>query len=549
MFAWVSLLENAGEPAIDSRYRDPAVLADLGYTGGVLYETTALSGLNGLDSVRSSEIRSWLGARVEAIDEKLAGYQNAGMEAYASFDALVLPKETIEAGGASMRCKGRTALCPASEATWAAVLGSLESHLERWPQLAGVVIRFGDHDADRLPHLSGNDLYSPHCPRCSSMDAATRIADLVRRYRELVVDRFGKRLIVRAWNVRPGGLHDDPALAKKVVGKLDPAWNDGRVVFSFKFTQTDFWRYQPWNPSSLAMGDWPVVYELQCQREFEGKGGVPNWQAPLWRDGMPEMQASDPLGGGLSEATKRANVVGVWAWARGGGWGGPFVGDERWIDANVAAVPALANDPQAPLDRLADDWLKDRVGVKQASTRRVLGEVLAESAELVRKAFYLEAHAVHRPDAWHPHGDWVQDDVVDAEALWRLIKRLPEPALDAVVAEKRDASARMADLRGRVQREVGDRQHTDLEPLTNTLLYAEALFDAWRDLVDGLVTYRRRGQGQADGRAVMNRLAAAQSHWNHHVQRFSSLPGTATAFRERSLWDLTQRLMDEASGA
>ncbi|MEO0586387.1 MAG: hypothetical protein AAF078_01985, partial [Planctomycetota bacterium] len=456
VFAWVSLLENAGEPAIDSRYRDPAVLAGLGYTGGVLYETTALSGLNGLDSVRSSEIRSWLGARVEAIDEKLEGYERAGMEAYASFDALVLPKELIEAGGASMRCKGRTALCPASEATWNAVLGSLESHLERWPQLAGVVIRFGDHDADRLPHLSGNDLYSPHCPRCSSMDAATRIADLVRRYRELVVDRFGKRLIVRAWNVRPGGLHDDPALAKKVVEKLDPAWNDGRVVFSFKFTQTDFWRYQPWNPSSLAMGGWPVVYELQCQREFEGKGGVPNWQAPLWRDGMPEAGAKPGEAGGLAAATKRANVVGVWAWARGGGWGGPFVGDERWIDANVAAAPALAKDPEAPLDRLADDWLKDRVGVKQGSTRRVLREVLAESAELVRKAFYLEAHAAGRPDAWHPHGDWVQDDVVDAEALWRIVKRLPDAKLDTVVAEKREAAARMAELRGKVQRDVGD---------------------------------------------------------------------------------------------
>ncbi|MEO0963578.1 MAG: hypothetical protein AAFY08_00525 [Planctomycetota bacterium] len=554
MFAWASLLENAGEPAIESQYRDPAALRDLGYTGAVLYATTALSGLAKVDQVRSTEIRSWLDAQIAALHAKIDAYRSVGMDVFASLDALVLPKDVIERGGPSMRCRGRTALCPAAEPAWEAVMAGVRATLRRWPQLTGIVVRFGDHDADRLPHLAGNDLYTPHCPRCSGIGRADRITDLVHRYRKVVVEEFDKTLVVRAWNVRPGGLHDHADLASAVAAGLDRKANDGKTIFSFKFTQTDFWRYQPWNPSSLSMGDWPVVYELQCQREFEGKGGVPDWQPPLWRDGMPEV--APPAGGrakakkpvvGLADAAKHANVVGLWAWVRGGGWGGPFVGDERWIDANVAAVPQLAKDPARKLGDLADHWLKQRLGIKTGPLRKALRRVLVESPEVVLRAFYLEAYAATRPDAWHPNGDWVQDDNVDAEALWRIIQRLPDAKLDAVVGEKQDAAARIVDLRAELQRAVGDRQHPTLEPLVNTLLYAEALFEAWRDLADGLVAYRRFKAGLVDGRLVVQRLAAAQSHWNHHAQRFSALPGTATAFRERGLWDLTQRLLEDAA--
>jgi hypothetical protein len=549
VFAWASLLENAGEPAIESQYRDPATLRDLGYTGAVLYETTALSGLARLDTIRSAEFRSWLDAHIQAQHAKIEAYRGVGLDVHASLDARVLPKDVVDRAGPAVRCRGRSALCPCAEPAWDAVMDGVRALLQRWPQLSGVVVRFGDHDADRMPHLAGNDLYSPHCPRCSGVGRARRVTDLVERYRRLVVDEFGKSLIVRAWNVRPGGLHDHAELAKEVADTLDPAFNDGKTIFSFKFTQTDFWRYQPWNRSSLAMGDWPIVYELQCQREFEGKGGIPNWQAPLWRDGMPEVQGGKAKSlGGITQAARQANVVGLWAWVRGGGWGGPFVGDERWIDANVAAVPRLAQNPGQKLADLADDWLKDRLGLgKQAGLRKLFRRVLLESPEVIRQAFYLEAYAAGRPDAWHPNADWVQDDVVDAEALWRVLSRLPERSLDAVVAEKHQAAAGIAELRALLQQSVGDRQHHALEPLLNTLLYAEALFEAWRDLVDGLVAYRRFKAGTTDGRVVMQRLAAAQSHWNHHTQRFSALPGTATAFRERGLWELTQRLLEDVT--
>ena len=80
-------------------------------------------------------------------------------------------------------------------------------------------------------------------------------------------------------------MHDNPDLCRRVIQRLP---DDDRLIYSFKFTHTDFWRYQRWNPSSLVCGNRPVIFELQCQREFEGKGAVPDYQPPLWSAGMKE---------------------------------------------------------------------------------------------------------------------------------------------------------------------------------------------------------------------------------------------------------------------
>src|SRR5690606_4091644 len=263
---------------------------------------------------------------------------------------------------------------------------------------------------------------------------------ILERFHHLVVERMGKRLIARAWNVRPGGLHDAPELARRIASRLPGAEDDDRFVLSFKFTQTDFWRYQTWNGASLQFGRRPILYELQCQREFEGKGGLPNWQAPLWRDGYPETRDQSPVAG-LAQAVQRVNLAGLWAWVRGGGWGGPFVQNETWIDANVFAVPRLADDPHAQPHDLARAWIDERLNIAEPTLVQKLIEVLEASPEIARLLFSIGPFARMKNDPWHPSGDWISDDLLDAQSAWRIIQRLPESQLDAVVAEKEQAVA------------------------------------------------------------------------------------------------------------
>jgi len=60
MLKLATLINNPGEPEVSSRYNDPTQLRDLGYNGLVIYETTALSGVESADAIESSELRRWV---------------------------------------------------------------------------------------------------------------------------------------------------------------------------------------------------------------------------------------------------------------------------------------------------------------------------------------------------------------------------------------------------------------------------------------------------------------------------------------------------------
>lgn len=548
MLKLATLINNPGEPEVDSRYNDPNLLRDLGYNGLVVYETTALSGVESADAIESGELRRWVQHHIDHAGRKIEQAQDAGLDVFLFYDALVLTEQTASRNRTALTCRNRPlTLCPASEQAWDASVRALESTLRRWPSIAGVVLRFGDTDAPRLPYLVGNDIYSPHCPRCSQFGRADRITAVIDRFYKPVVERLGKRLIARAWNVRPNGLHDAPELAERVLNRLPGQPDDDRLILSFKFTQTDFWRYQRWNPCSLLAGQRPIIYELQCQREFEGKGGLPNWQAGLWRDGAPEI-APDQDRGGLAALDDQVNLAGLWAWVRGGGWGGPFIKNETWIDANVFAVPRLAERRDADLDAIAEQWIESELGIKKKAVRQRIAQVLAGSADAVRDGFYLGPFARQKADPWHPNADWIQDDLVDAQALWRIIQRLPAKDLDEVVAEKTRAADRFSKDRHDLQRLVAEHGLRRVEPLVGTLMYAESLFEALRDLTAGLVAYRRLKKSPDDAAladTVRRSLYQAQSHWNHHVQRTGAMRGVASPFREAGFWDLTQQILGE----
>ena len=544
MLKLATILDNPGEPRAETRYRELQELRQLGYNGLVLYATTGLSGVDSVESVGPGEMRTWVAQRFDFVQQRIEEARAAGLEVYLTYDVLSLARPVVERRAESFSCRHQPqTLCPASDAALAASTDALRGLLARVGQVSGIVLRFGDNDAIRLPYLIGNDLYQPHCPRCSQLGPADRICRIVDAFHRLVVQERCLRLIIRAWNVRPGGLHDSVDLCQRVHPRLP---TDPRLILSFKFTQTDFWRFQRWNPSSLVFGDCPIIYELECQREYEGKGAIPNWQAPLWRNGGREIECDSEVGG-LAKVARQVNLAGLWAWVRGGGWGGPFVSNETWIDANAFAVPQLADDPEVDLSDLARRWITQRLKISDADLVEVLMEILSHSPQVTLLGFYLGPLARGKTDPWHPNADWIQDDLLDAVAAWRIVQRLPETGLDEVVREKREAVERTRQDRVALRRELSDTNRSIVEPLLHTLDYAQALFSALLDLLAGLIAYRRyqAHESQAESQLCRDHLLSAQTHWNHHTQRTASLHGAATAFREVGFWELTEKILNE----
>ncbi|MEM9415992.1 MAG: hypothetical protein AAGA29_11030 [Planctomycetota bacterium] len=566
MLKLASLIQNPGEPPTTSRYNDPAALKAMGYNGLVLYATTALSGVSQFNDINDRELRGWVQKATDQTQRDIAKAREAGLDTYLFYDVLALPSDTVERRPDAYCCTtgGHRVLCPASDPALEQSMEALSAMLKSFPDAAGIVLRFGDTDARRLPYLVGNDIYTPHCARCSELGRADRVVRVIDSAYETVVAKRNKRLIVRAWNIRPGGFHDSADLAQRIAQRLPGDAGDDRLVLSFKFTHTDFWRYQRWNPSSRVCDGRPILYELQCQREYEGKGAVPNWQVPLWRDGltggdeaehMPKPAEADAEAGGssarvagLNGAREQVNFAGVMAWVRGGGWGGPFIQDETWIDANACAVPRLAEDPAVAVETLALDWARDRIGLPDPIAQRV-AEVLMHSAEAARQAFYMAPFAATKGSPWHPAADWLSDDLLDADACWRMLQRIEIDQLDAAVEEKKAAAAQIAHDRNDLQRlaaELSERSKT-LDKIVNTLTYTLSLYETLRDLVAGLAAYRRYQHDPKPEHAdtAREKLADAQSHFNHHTQRHAQLPGTATPYREKGFWELTQRVLDE----
>src|SRR5690606_16288637 len=133
--------------------------------------------------------------------------------------------------------------------------------------------------------------------------------------------------------------------------------------------------------------------------------------------------------------------------------------------------------------------------------------------------------------------------LLDAQLAWRMIQKLTETQLDAVIAEKQQAVELIVKHRAALVQAIGDRGDALLEPLVGSLTYAESLFETLRYLVVWLIANRRWQHGRsAAAEEARARLLAAQSHWNQHTQRHGSLPGAATPFREVHFWDLTENI-------
>lgn len=540
MITLATILDNPGEPPAETRYRDPAELRALGYEAVVIYQTTGLSGLLGADSLGSADMRRWVGELYERVEQAVDRARAAGLSVWLTYDALSMADELV---GSAMTCvKHENVLCPASDELLEMVGRCVESMVARYPEIEGIVLRTGENDAHRVPYLKGNELDGPRCSRCGSLGRADRFVRVAEFFYDIVVKRLGRRLIIRAWNARPGGIHDTPDVARRVAERLpnDP----DRLMLSFKFTHTDFWRHQQWNPSSLVCGDQPIIYELECQREFEGKGAMPNYQPPLWRDGMPEVD--NPIG--LAQASSKVNLAGLWAWVRGGGYGGPYVNaeSETWIDANVVAVPQLAADPRANLDALARQWITDRMNCEDPAAVEALHQTLTHSTQSALESFYIGPYARAQSSPWRPSGSFIQDDLIDAEAGWAMIERLPDEALDEVVAEKQRAVERIAADRRAVQQVAGSLGERTGEALIHQMQYTESLIETLRFLLGAMVGYRRGRRRRDAGhiRTATEAIHHAQSYWNHH-QRYANFRGTASAFRSDNLWDVTQQMLDQ----
>jgi hypothetical protein len=529
--------DNHAEPAFKTRYRDAALLREYGYEGVVIPDALTVVPMAQRGPAAVSQLR--LGDIEAGIDRRVRDALAAGLKVFFYGDAFLLPRDLVDGSPAEYLCNDHSGrVCAGKPAVYRALGAMVGELFERWPAAVGLVMRTAEVYPQSTPHMVGNALLDSACPFCRSIGPVARQRRFIDEMYAVVAGQLGRMYVHRAWQrplVGAPTMHDDQAIYRMVTVGMP---TDEKLRFSFKFTRGDFLPGQPWNPV-IAADDRPKWIEFQCEREFEGKGAFPNFQPALWT---------------ALKDLPRELVGCVWGWSRGGGWGGPYVQREEWIDANVFGLSELYKNPRADVQAIALKWAAKAFGIDPTSKAagRIV-EVLMLSEPAIAKLVFTRALA-DRTGGAQPHQPWLRDDLIDVDAVWEIAGRAVAQNVGAdVCAEKLQGVAnveRMRELFESIADELPSK--TQARDLSNTLIYYNSFAGTVGHMFCGFIKFlqwQRGGRGNAGlADEAADQLDRAQAHWQHHTQRHAMLPGAPSVFNETSFWERTNACLEELQG-
>lgn len=326
---------NPGEPLFQSVFTNPEKLASYGYSGKVLNDfkfahcAITYSSLNEQIFPIGSDARRWVDSTALYIEREIDAAHNAGIELLCFTDIMVLPRKMLEIYKDSL-CGADSKIDFHKPFTQKVHRIMVDEIFRRFPNLDGLVIRTGETYLHNVPFHVGNS------PVSQGVESHKLLINLLRE--EVCVKR-NKKLIYRTWDF--GYFHTQPDYYLAVTNAVEPHPN---LYFAVKHTNGDYHRTFKFNPT-ITLGKHKQIIEVQCQREYEGKGAYPNYIMKGVIEGFEEY-AHDPAPKSLKDISAHPNFAGVWSWSRGGGWRGPYIQNELWCDLNAFTISQYAQNPQ-----------------------------------------------------------------------------------------------------------------------------------------------------------------------------------------------------------
>lgn len=213
----------------------------------------------------------------------------------------------------------------------------------------------------------------------------------------------GKYLIFRTWDCFPDRFHSN--LKYYYLEVTDKVQEDEQLIFSMKHTALDFWRRVKFNPC-IGRGKHRQVIEVQCQREYEGKGAYPSYVMSGVINGFPEMVEKK----GLRDVVDNPLVCGIFAWPRGGGWYGPYLQNEFWCDLNTYVIAAYAGNPHRTEEEIFLEYACKKMGMDLENARKFYTLCTEKIPEAILRGRYIEAYDVTLHEEAAPCENWIRDD-------------------------------------------------------------------------------------------------------------------------------------------
>lgn len=556
------------EPPVETNLMHPDEILRMGYNGIILYGLTELCTYDDYDArfydstyyqplidlFGWPDLRETVEAERANLKALLRNAKKYHLEVFFDGDMLVLPTTAflptigiyndLLHEGVVLEDLDDILICPNKPKVYEIVEATVDEIFKHFPELDGIQIRSGEVYPFKTQIVGSHPLKFPkgpqgenicsHCNTLTDNEKLRRIADEIRW---MVVDKHGKRFNQRSW----GYYNSWHSVPEDYLDVVSPIPVDSRLTFSLKQTRTDFWRYNSLNPS-LGTGPHPQWAEFQCQREYEGKGAFPLYMGRYFAEGGLEcIPMGQPVGGVKDLLDK--GVIGGWSWARGGGWNGPSIEREEWVEVNDYALGRLLWDPQLDPFELAREWLVlNRAAALAPVPDTVLDqfvEILRESEEAIVKARYIQVYAkkqyVGPSNGWTPCQNWIRDDVINSK-VDKMANKLYETSELQLAIEEKTTLLALADKmleRWDVILENTDPNDTFWQELYNTALYGDSWYRVVAHFSLASFHYKRWQYGSAveDRDSALYHLDRWQAEWLRHTDDISRLPGVASVFK------------------
>ena len=350
---------NPGEALTKTAFSDPEYLKQNGYTGQIVNEFAFAHAALTFDKLnpnifpKGSKERAWVMRAAQKVRQNIKRAHQAGIKVYYFTDIIVLPKKLVQLYHDEI-CDKQGRISFERPKTIQIHRLMLDELFETFPDLDGLVIRTGETYLNAVPYHTGNG------PITNGVQSHIKLINLLR---DEVCVKYNKMIFYRTWSF--GGMHDDPKYYLDVVNKIQPHAN---LVFCIKHTKGDYHRTFDFNPT-LGLGKHPQIVEVECQREYEGKGAYPNYDMNGVINGFEEYNTNTPQIGfkGLGDIKSSPILKGIWSWSRGGGWVGPYISNEFWCRLNAYVISHWGQDTQKTEEQVFDQFM-DENGIKDSSS-------------------------------------------------------------------------------------------------------------------------------------------------------------------------------------
>lgn len=418
---------------------------------------------------------------------------------------------------------------------WKALKASLNEILTDFPEIDVVVGRFGENYSYFNPWFTGKGPQSDE-----------ELAKVIDTISAIAVKKYGKIFMPRTWSLGNACWHADTALYRKITEQIKA---DTGVVFSVKNTQTDFWRYNRFNPT-LGKGSKKQAIEYLCQDGYHFKSSFPNYEVIRMARGSNEID-------GAKAGMKAARDMGInytWGWLSADGWCGPYLKREEWLQANIYGYTHLMwNAGQQP-ETLARHWaaLAFHLPLKSKSAATIAG-ILMDSEEMMLKTCYFKTFSTTH-NGWLPALNWQRDDVIGggtnshsntdcqfSVCPGQLREIFNSHTIAADCREKKEAyeiAVKMLKKYDSIKSSLPDQRQA--QEVRNTLLSGQYLTAILYHYVNGAFRYYN-----AEPELAEKHLRQWQVLWADYNHKISVLPGAPSPMQNGGMVETCEEMLDK----